>query len=107
MQLPTQPEPLLPPSDVQPLPAPSKGDVPPNSSSATRTISQPEAVQAAATEPTTTGKRYPVIRASYSDPFDEPLPQIGLVPSSQLGSSLPEAATPASPQRLPPTSQPQ
>ncbi len=110
MQSPTQPERLPPPSDVQPLPAPADGATPPDNSAARSGTSpklfQPEAVQAAASGGSPK-KRYPVIGAGYTDHSGEPMPQIELRPGSLLESSRPEATTPAEPQRLPPTSQPQ
>jgi hypothetical protein len=104
-----EPETLPPPSDMQPLPAPTNGGPPTaggsGPSAALPRVVQPEAIQAGGAE-TGPKKKYPVIGAGFTDHSDEPVPEIALRPGSLLESSNQQAIAPAVPQRLPPTKEP-
>jgi outer membrane protein TolC len=98
--VPTQPDTLPSPNDVQPIPPQPNTVAPPNGpgvkSGTTPKLTQPEAIQTSALD---NGKsRYPIIGAGFTDYADERPPQIALRPGTP-----PEPATSAQPQRLPPT----
>jgi hypothetical protein len=98
--VPTQPDSLPSPSDVQPLPAQPSTVAPPGGAGAKPAspakLTQPETIQTSAID---IKKRYPIIGAGFTDHAAEPaLPQIALRPGT-----VPESATAAEPQRLPPT----
>ncbi len=105
-----EPDTLPPPSDVLPLPTSPPARAPPGNtgprSGAMPKLVQPEAVQAAATE-SSPQQLYPVIGAGFTDHSGEPTPQIALRPGSLLETSSQQPTTPATPQRLPPTEEPQ
>ncbi len=98
------------PSDeVLPLPAPVKGASRPSSGpilqKAASALEQPEVIQASASE-TPGNNAYPVIGAGYGEPVVSSPRSITLGTESQIESATQPAPTPASPRRLPSTSQP-
>ena len=107
MQTPTQPETLPPPSDVQPLPAPANGAALPNGSGAMPSSSSRNRLH----EPRRRNQRKEALSSRRGRLH--PTPSASHCRKSDCGPALSsnrhaqETATPAVPQRLPPTSQPQ
>jgi hypothetical protein len=94
------------PSDVVPLKTPAEGAAPTTGSGARSgavpKMLQPEGVQAAGTD-TSNASKYPVIGAGHTDYQGETPPEVVLRTGSLPDPNRDVPASPAEPQRLPPT----